>query len=45
MTPLGSQTEFTSAFSSYKGKVQQKYFNGKYPHTKQVLKKKKLGVA
>jgi hypothetical protein len=32
MTPLKSQTDFTSPFSSSKGKIQQKYFNGKYPH-------------
>jgi hypothetical protein len=33
MTPLKSQTDFTSPLSSFKGKIQQKYFNGKYPHT------------
>jgi hypothetical protein len=33
VTPLKSQTDFTSPFSSFKGKTQQKYFNGKYPHT------------
>jgi hypothetical protein len=44
--PLKSHTDFTSPFSSVKGKIQQKYFNGKYPHTIQVLEsKKKLGVA
>jgi hypothetical protein len=32
VTPLKSQTDFTSPFSSFKGKIQQKYFNGKYPH-------------
>jgi hypothetical protein len=37
VTPLKSQTDFTSPFSSVKGKIQQKYFNGKYPHTIQVL--------
>jgi hypothetical protein len=36
-TPLKSQTDFTCPFSSFKGKVQQKYFNGKYPHIIQVL--------
>jgi hypothetical protein len=30
---MKSQTDFTSPFSSIKGKIQQKYFNGKYPHT------------
>jgi hypothetical protein len=45
MTPLKSQTDFTSPFSSVKGKIQQKYVNGKYPHTIQVLylKQKKVG--
>jgi hypothetical protein len=38
VTPLETQTDFTSPFSSFKGKIQQKYFNGKYPHTIQVLK-------
>jgi hypothetical protein len=33
VTPLKSQTDFTSPFSSFKGKIQQKYFNCKYPHT------------
>jgi hypothetical protein len=33
VTPLKSQTDFTSPFSSVKGKIQQKYFNGKYLHT------------
>jgi hypothetical protein len=28
-----------------KGKIQQKYFNDKYPHTIQVLEAEKLGVA
>jgi hypothetical protein len=37
VTPLKSQTDFTSPFSSFKGKIQQKYFNNKYPHTIQVL--------
>jgi hypothetical protein len=41
MTPLKSQTDFTSSFSSFKGKIQQKYFNGKYPHTIQVLEAEK----
>jgi hypothetical protein len=30
VTPLKSQTDFTSPFSSVKGKIQQKYFNGTY---------------
>jgi hypothetical protein len=30
---LKSQTDFTSPFSSFKGKIQEKYFNGKYLHT------------
>jgi hypothetical protein len=34
---MKSQTDFTSPFSSVKGKIQQKYFNDKYPHTIQVL--------
>jgi hypothetical protein len=44
VTPLKSQTDFTSPFSSIKGKIQQKYFNGKYPHTIQYkyLKQKKV---
>jgi hypothetical protein len=38
VTPLKSQTDFTSPFSSVpfssvKGKIQKKYFIGKYPHT------------
>jgi hypothetical protein len=41
VTPLRSQTDFTSPFSSVKGKIQQKYFNGKYPHTIQVLEAEK----
>jgi hypothetical protein len=41
VTPLKSQTDFTSPFSSFKGKIQQKYFNGKYPHITQVQKKQK----
>jgi hypothetical protein len=46
VTPLKSQTYFTNPFSSFKVKIQQKYFNGKYPHTIQVLEaEKKLGVA
>jgi hypothetical protein len=46
MTLLKSQTEFTNPFSSFKGKIKQKYFNGKYPHTLQVLfKQKKFRVA
>jgi hypothetical protein len=43
VTPLKSQTDFTSPFSSIKGKIQQKYFNGKYPHTIQVLEAEKVG--
>jgi hypothetical protein len=45
VTPLKSQTDFTSPFSSVKGKIQQKYFNGKYPHTIQVpvLEAEKVG--
>jgi hypothetical protein len=45
VTPLKSHTDFTSNFSFFKGKIQQKYFNGKYPHTIQVLEAEKLGVA
>jgi hypothetical protein len=41
MTPLKSQTEFTRPFSSFEGKIQQKYFNDKYPHTIQVLEAQK----
>jgi hypothetical protein len=41
VTPLKSQTDFKSPFSSIKGKIQQKYFDGKYPHTMQVLKAEK----
>jgi hypothetical protein len=41
VTPLKFQTDFTSPFSSVKGKIQQKYFNGKYPHTIQVLEAEK----
>jgi hypothetical protein len=40
-TPLKSQTDFTSPFSSFKRKIQQKYFNGKYSHTIQVLEAEK----
>jgi hypothetical protein len=43
VTLLKSQTDFTSLFSSFKGKIQQKYFNGKYPHTTQVLETEKIG--
>jgi hypothetical protein len=45
VTPLKSQTDFTIPFSSFKGKIQQKYFNGKYPHTilYRYLKQKKVG--
>jgi hypothetical protein len=32
---------FTSTFSSFKGKIQQTCFNGKYPHTIQVLEEEK----
>jgi hypothetical protein len=41
VTQLKSQTDFTSPFSSVKGKIQQKYFNGKYPHTIKVLEAEK----
>jgi hypothetical protein len=41
VTPLKSQTDFSSLFSSFKGKIQQKYFNGKYPNTKQALEAEK----
>jgi hypothetical protein len=37
VTPLKSQTDFKSPFSSFYGKIQQKNFNAKYPHTIQVL--------
>jgi hypothetical protein len=43
VTPLKSQTDFTIPFSSFKGKIQQKYFNGKYPHTIQVLEAEIVG--
>jgi hypothetical protein len=45
VTPLKSQTDFTSPYSSVKGKIQRKYFNGKYPHTTvyKYLKQKKVG--
>jgi hypothetical protein len=45
VTPLKSQTDFTRHFSPFKGKIQQKYFNGKYPHTIQarVLEAEKVG--
>jgi hypothetical protein len=41
VTPLKSQTDFASPFSSFRGKIQQKYFNGKYPHNVQVLEVEK----
>jgi hypothetical protein len=41
VTPLKSQTDLTKLFSSFKGKIQQKYFNGKYPHTIQLLEGEK----
>jgi hypothetical protein len=37
VTPLKSQTDFKSPFSSVKEKIHQNYFNGKYSHTIQVL--------
>jgi hypothetical protein len=43
VTPLKYQTDFTSPFSSFKGQIQQKYFNGKYPYTIQVLEAEKVG--
>jgi hypothetical protein len=43
VTPLKSQTDFTSPFSSFNRKIQQKYFSGKYPHTIQVLEAEKVG--
>jgi hypothetical protein len=43
VTPLKSQTDFTSPFSSFKGKIQQKYVNGKYPHTILVIEAEKIG--
>jgi hypothetical protein len=45
VTTLKSQTDFTRPFSFFKGKIQLKYFNDKYPHTIQVqyLKQKKVG--
>jgi hypothetical protein len=43
VTPLKSQTDFTSPFSSVKGKIQQKYFNGIHPHTIHVLEAEKIG--
>jgi hypothetical protein len=33
MAPLKSQTDNTSTFSSFKMKIQQKYFYGNCPHT------------
>jgi hypothetical protein len=39
VTPLKSQTVLTSPFSSVKGEIQQKYFNGKY--TIQILESEK----
>jgi hypothetical protein len=36
VTPLKSQTDFTSPFSSVKGKIQQKYFNGKVLEAEKV---------
>jgi hypothetical protein len=44
VTPLKSQIDFTSPFSSFKGKTQQTYFNGKYPHTIQVLEAEKADL-
>jgi hypothetical protein len=41
VTPLKSQIDLKSPFSSVEGKIQQKYFNGKYPHTIQVLEAEK----
>jgi hypothetical protein len=41
VTPLKSQTDFTSPFFTFKGKIQQKYFSGKYLHTIQVLEAEK----
>jgi hypothetical protein len=41
VTPLKYQTDFTSPFSFFKGQIQQKYFNGKCPHTIQVLEAEK----
>jgi hypothetical protein len=41
VTPLKSQTDFTCPVSSVKGKIQHKYFNGKYSHTIQVLEAEK----
>jgi hypothetical protein len=45
VTPLKSQTDFTRPLSSVKGKIQQKYFNGKYPYKVQCkyLKQKTVG--
>jgi hypothetical protein len=40
-TPPRYQTDFTSPFSSFKGKIQQNYFNGKYTHTIQGLEVEK----
>jgi hypothetical protein len=46
VTLLNSQIDFTGSFSSFKGKIQQKYFKSKYPHTMQVLEaEKSSGVA
>jgi hypothetical protein len=46
VTPLKSQTDFTKLhnLSFFKGKIQQKYFNGKYTHTVQVEAEKSWGL-
>jgi hypothetical protein len=41
LTPLKSQTDFTSPFSSFKEKIQQKWQN---PFTIQVLEEEKVEV-
>jgi hypothetical protein len=40
VTPLKSQTDFTSPFSSSKWRIEQKYFNGKYNNSTVLLQKK-----
>jgi hypothetical protein len=44
VTLLKSQTDFTSPFSAVQGKIKQKNFNGKYPHTIRVHEAEKSWV-
>jgi hypothetical protein len=41
VTLLKSQTDFTGPYSSFKGKIQQKYFNGNIPILYKYKKQKK----